>query len=220
MNVIITNDTQHFNRKCAEEIANQIRAKTDSVLGFATGHTTEGVYRELLAMHRSEGLDFSRITAFTLDEYAGAFLDNPASCSARMTAQLFSRVNADAGRIHFMDSTAPDLNRVCSDYEERIRQAGGIDMQILGIGTNGHIAFNEPGAPFHSVTRVVDVGEQTVAARAAMFGSLEQVPRLGVSMGIKTKNRFVGQRGGQGGHRALGAAILRCPPLCCSYTQR
>jgi glucosamine-6-phosphate deaminase len=186
MRIIVTKDVENFNRRSAREVADQIRNKPDSVLGFATGNTTEGVYRELVSLHREGQLDFGHVSSFVLDEYEGAFLGNPASCAARMTAQLFGQVNMQKNHIHLMDSTATDLDRVSAEYEEQIRKCGGIDLQILGIGTNGHIAFNEPGTAFHSITRVVNVGEQTRTARAGMFSASGEVPRQGVTMGIKT----------------------------------
>jgi glucosamine-6-phosphate deaminase len=186
MRIVVTQDPESFNRRSAREVADQIRNKPDSVLGFATGNTTEGVYRELVSLHREGQLDFGHVSSFVLDEYEGAFLDNPASCAARMTAQLFGQVNMQKNHIYLMDSMAADLDRVCAEYEEQIRKSGGIDLQILGIGTNGHIAFNEPGTAFHSITRVVNVGEQTRTARAGMFSASGEVPRKGVTMGIKT----------------------------------
>ncbi|CAH0120623.1 putative glucosamine-6-phosphate deaminase 2 [Paenibacillus sp. CECT 9249] len=186
MKWIVEQSTEAFNRRSAQEITEQIGRKADSRISFATGSTTKGIYRELAALYRQGGLDFSRVEAFVLDEYQGASQANPASCLARLTAQLFDQVNMDASRIHFFDSMAADLHQVAEAYERNIRALGGIDLQVLGLGANGHIGFNEPGTPFHAVTRVVDVGEETIEARAEMFGSRELVPRQGITLGIKT----------------------------------
>ncbi|RXZ83738.1 glucosamine-6-phosphate deaminase [Paenibacillaceae bacterium] len=186
MKWIVEQSTEAFNKRSARAIAELIQKKPDSRISFATGSTTKGIYEELVALHQQEALDFSRIEAFVLDEYQGASQTNPASCLARLHAQLFGKVNIDPSRIHSFDSLAEDLHQVAADYERNIAVLGGIDLQILGLGANGHIGFNEPGTPFHAITRVVDVGEETIDARAEMFGARELVPRLGVSLGIKT----------------------------------
>ena len=186
MEHIVETDETAFNRRSALEIAELIKKKADIRICFATGATTKGIYHELADLHRHEGLDFSQVTAFVLDEYEGASADNPASCLARLNDQLFDRVNMKKSNISSIASTSSDLHQVSKEYEEHIGLAGGIDLMLLGIGTNGHIGFNEPGSPFHSTTRVVPIGEDTIHARANMFGSRENVPKTGVTMGIKT----------------------------------
>ncbi|WP_163875651.1 glucosamine-6-phosphate deaminase [Paenibacillus favisporus] len=186
MKLIMEENACDFNRRSAAEIARFIQNKPDARICFATGETTKGIYAELAELYKQGEVDFSRVTAFVLDEYQGASRMNPASCLARLEAQLFGPVHLPEEHIHSFDSAAADLHHVCMEYENIIRSEGGIDLQILGIGTNGHIGFNEPGASFDSISRVVEVGQETIVARSEMFGSKELVPRTGVTMGIKT----------------------------------
>ncbi|WP_145950160.1 glucosamine-6-phosphate deaminase [Paenibacillus sp. Y412MC10] len=186
MKLIVEENETDFNRQSAVEIAKYIQTKPDARICFATGETTKGIYAELVELYKEGKVDFSRVTAFVLDEYQGASRENPASCLGRLEAQLFGPVRLPNEHIHSIDSNAADLHLVCREYENIIQSKGGIDLQILGIGTNGHIGFNEPGTSFHSITRVVAVGQETIQARANMFGSLDLVPRTGVTMGIKT----------------------------------
>lgn len=183
---LITAEPSDFDRTAAEIVAEQIRHKPDSVLGFATGSTTVQFHRELAALHVREGLDFSLISSFNLDEYRGISAADPESCRYRMEEQLFAKINITRNRIYFLDGLAEDMDQECSEYERQIERLGGIDLQVLGIGTNGHIAFNEPGTPFHTDTRVVDIAKQTIQDKSLLFGSESNVPRQGVTMGIRS----------------------------------
>jgi len=158
----------------------------DLVLGLATGGTPIRVYRKLVEMHDNDRLDFSAVTTFNLDEYVGLPGDHPQSYRYFMQQQLFDHINVDLHRTHVPDGTAADLATAACDYEGRIRQAGGIDLQLLGIGSNGHIAFNEPGSAADSRTRVVDLTSETIEANARFFDSPDQVPRKAITMGIGT----------------------------------
>lgn len=185
MRLLISNGELNFNQLAATEIAKQIRRNPDVVLGFATGNTTEGVHYELVRMYENKEIDFSQIHSFNLDEYVGVTRKDLSSCYARMENQLFKHVNIPQKNIHFLDGRASSLENECLNYEEKIKQFGGIDIQILGIGENGHIAFNEPGTPFHSDTHTVDITEDTIQAKASMFGSIQSVPKKGITMGIR-----------------------------------
>jgi glucosamine-6-phosphate deaminase len=186
MRLIVKPDLESWAYAAARLVADQLNTKPKSVLGFATGETTTHLHRALVTLAQHDDIDFSQATTFQVDEYVGVQRNNPASCYARMEAQLFKNVPLRAEAIHFPDVLAESLEQACINYEALIQQHGGIDLQILGIGANGHIGFNEPGTSFDSITHITDIAPQTVAAKASMFGSSEAVPRHGMTMGIKT----------------------------------
>jgi len=167
-------------------IARVVRDQPDAVLGLATGRTPQRLYQELIRLHRDEGLDFSRITTFNLDEYVGLPGDHPQSYREFMRENLFRHINIDPARTHVPNGTAPDLHAECRSYEERIRLSGGIDLQLLGLGRNGHIGFNEPTGSLRSRTWVKILSEQTLRDNSAVFGSFENMPRHALTMGIGT----------------------------------
>ena len=175
-----------MSQRGAEIVAAQLRVKPDGVIGFATGSTPLGVYRRLIEMHRSEDLDFSHVTTFNLDEYVGLDPDHEQSYHHFMWTHLFDHVNVDRSRVHIPEGTGEDLDAFCASYEELIDRAGGLDLQILGIGANGHLAFNEPGSSLGSRTRVKPITEKTIHDNARFFGGPDQVPRSAVTMGIGT----------------------------------
>ena len=186
MRVIIEADPESGSRRAAKIIADTVRAKPDCVLGLATGGTPLGTYRELIRLHREEGLDFSSVTTFNLDEYVGLGPTHPQSYRFFMERNLFDHINISPSRVHVPDGRALDFAQFCRRYEEHIRAAGGIDLQLLGIGTDGHIAFNEPGSSLGSRTRLKTLTSETIRDNARFFGSAEKVPRLAVTMGVGT----------------------------------
>ena len=154
------------------------------MLGLATGSTPLGVYRELIRMHNEEALDFSRITTFNLDEYVGLGPRHPQSYRHFMQTNFFDHINVNPKRTHVPDGRALDFDAHCKQYEQRIADCGGIDLQLLGIGSDGHIAFNEPGSSLGSRTRLKTLARETVHDNARFFGSEEEVPRLAITMGV------------------------------------
>ncbi len=186
MLVIIKDDYEAISREAARLVANRLRKKPNLVLGLATGSTPLGLYGELIRMHRQEGLDFSKVTTFNLDEYVGLNPDHPQSYHYFMRENLFSRINLDPRFVHLPDGMAMDIDQHCHWYEEQIRAAGGIDLQVLGIGANGHIAFNEPGSSLGSRTRVKTLTGTTREANARFFASEDEVPRYALTMGVGT----------------------------------
>lgn len=170
----------------ARIIANQVIGQPDSVLGLATGGTPLGSYQELIRLHRAGQLDFSRVTTFNLDEYVGLGPQHAQSYHRFMFSNLFDAINIDPQRVHLPDGLASDLTEACADYERQIVEAGGIDLQLLGIGTDGHIAFNEPGSSLASRTRLKTLARQTVDDNARFFDHSDDVPRLAVTMGVGT----------------------------------
>jgi len=184
--VLITKNYDELSEKAAKIIADAIRNKPNLVLGLATGGTPVGCYRELVRMHKEEKLDFSRVVTFNLDEYIGLPPTHPQSYRYFMNENLFNHVNIRMENTHIPDGMTDDPQKTCEEFEKAIETAGGIDLQLLGIGTNGHIAFNEPGSPFNSRTRVVEISEQTRKDNARFFQSIDEVPRQAISMGIGT----------------------------------
>ncbi len=186
MRVIIQTDPESASRRAARFIADLVRRKPDCVLGLATGSTPLPTYRELIRLHREEGLDFSQVTTFNLDEYVGLPPTHPQSYRHFMQESLFNQLNIPAEKTHVPDGLAQDFPAACSEYEEQIKKAGGIDLQLLGLGADGHIAFNEPGSSLGSRTRLKSLTSETIRDNARFFGSEDQVPRLAVTMGVGT----------------------------------
>ena len=186
MEVIVQDDPQAISKQAARSVGQLLRKKPQAVLGLATGATMIPFYRELVRMHCQEGLDFSRAVTFNLDEYVGLSPENPSSFHRFMWDHLFSQVNIQPQSVHIPDGQAEDLAQACSSYEEEIRRQGGIDLQFLGIGCNGHIGFNEPYSPLRSRTRAQTLSLQTVQINQRHFGTDREVPRRVLTMGIGT----------------------------------
>jgi len=186
MDIVICQDYGEMSKRAAGVVAELVRRKPNAVLGFATGSSPVGLYKELIRMHREEGLDFSGCTTFNLDEYVGLASDHPQGYFHFMHENLFHAINVPAERIHVPSGTEKDHAAFCERYEAMIREAGGIDLQILGIGSDGHIAFNEPGSSLGSRTRMVTLTEQTIQDNSRFFEKEEDVPRHAISMGVGT----------------------------------
>ena len=186
MRVIIQETSEAASRLAARAVAELIHRQPYAVLGFATGSTQLQFCQELARMHREEGLDFSRTTTFNLDEYVGVARDHPTSFAHFMRRHLFSHLNVPAGNIHIPDGLTLDIQLECERYERSIKSVGGIDLQILGIGRNGHIAFNEPCSSLASRTRVTRLTRRTIQDNARFFASEDSVPTHAITMGIGT----------------------------------
>ena len=186
MEVIIQPNAEMAAQAVADFIARALSAKPDVVLGLATGCTMESVYDRLVQKHRDDGLDFSRCHTFNLDEYVGLTADDPGSYHYFMRQRFFDCVNIDQRNTHLPDGMAENLETECADYEKRITARGGIDLQVLGIGLNGHLGFNEPLSAFRSRTRVQTLSRMTRAQNAPLFPSPNQMPRRAITMGVGT----------------------------------
>jgi glucosamine-6-phosphate deaminase len=187
MLVVLKSNYEELSREAARIVANGVRQNSAIRLGLATGNTTLGVYRELARLHREEALDFSRVITFNLDEYLGISPEHPHSFHRFMLDNFFSKVNIDPRNVHIPDGTITgDYDKHCAAYEDQIQRAGGIDLQILGIGRNGHIGFNEPTSSFASKTRLKVLSKATVDDNRKFFGPGETVPRCAITMGIGT----------------------------------
>ena len=186
MRIIRAKDYDDMSRKAAAVLAAQVTVKPDCVLGLATGSTPIGTY-DCLAQWCKEGvLDFSRVSTVNLDEYRGLDHANDQSYYYFMNKNLFSRINIDPEHTHVPNGMEPDPEKESKRYEELIRSLGGIDIQLLGIGHDGHIGFNEPNSFFDKYTHCVDLTEMTIEANKRFFASADEVPRQAYTMGIGT----------------------------------
>lgn len=186
MKIIEARNYKEMSALAAGIIAAQVREKPDSVLGFATGSTPIGTYDALSAMNAAGTLDFSRVTTFNLDEYVGLPGDHPQSYRKFMWDHLFGKINILPGNVHLPCGIAEDFDDECAAYDAAIAQKGGLDLQLLGIGPDGHIGFNEPADVFVPGTHRTSLDPSTVKANARFFDSEDDVPRSALTMGIRT----------------------------------
>ncbi|MBN1575192.1 MAG: glucosamine-6-phosphate deaminase [Chitinispirillaceae bacterium] len=186
MEITIARSYEEMSAVSAGIIAKEIKRKHDLVLGLATGDTPVGTYKELVKIYKKEGLDFSKVTTFNLDEYVGLPPLHKNSYNYFMWENLFKHINITPSKVFVPQGNTEDPEEFCAWYEGQIKKAGGIDLQILGIGGDGHIAFNEPGSSFASPTRVKALYEQTIIDNARFFDKQEDVPRFAITMGVGT----------------------------------
>ena len=185
MKIIRAKDYKDMSRKAANIISAQIIIKPNCVLGLATGSTPIGTYQQLVEWYNKGDLDFSEVTSVNLDEYKGLERTNEQSYYYFMHDNLFSHVNIDLARTHLPDGMEPDADKACADYDRIIESVGGVDLQLLGLGHNGHIGFNEPGTAFEKGTHCVRLTERTIKANQRFFASADDVPRYAYTMGIR-----------------------------------
>lgn len=186
MKIYKAKDYKDMSRKAANIISAQVIMKPNCVLGLATGSTPIGTYDQLVEWYNKGDLDFSEVTTVNLDEYKGLPRTNDQSYYYFMHQHLFDRVNIDPERTNVPNGMEPDAEKECGRYEELIRSLGGVDLQLLGLGHNGHIGFNEPGEAFEKETHCVDLTESTIEVNKRFFASADDVPKQAYTMGIKT----------------------------------
>ncbi|WML34922.1 glucosamine-6-phosphate deaminase [Clostridium sp. OS1-26] len=186
MRIIVVDNYEEMSKKAASVVASQIILKPNSVLGLATGDTPLGMYKELITMYNKKEIDFSEIESFNLDEYYRIDKNNSQSYHYYMVKNFFSHVNIEKEKINIPNGMAENIEEECKNYDEKINRVGGIDIQVLGIGVNGHIGFNEPAVNFEAGTHLVNLDEKTIQSNSRFFKSIEQVPTRAISMGIKT----------------------------------
>ncbi|MDD2362726.1 MAG: glucosamine-6-phosphate deaminase [Oscillospiraceae bacterium] len=185
MRIIRTKDYNSMSRYAAKFMAAQIILKPDSVLGLATGSTPIGAYKQLIEWCKDGDLDFSSVKTVNLDEYCGLSGDHDQSYRYFMNQNLFNHLNIDMNNTNVPNGIASDLQAECKRYDELIKSIGGVDLQLLGIGHNGHIGFNEPNTEFDKNTHVVDLKQSTIDANARFFKSKDDVPKQALTMGNK-----------------------------------
>ena len=186
MKIYETENYEEMSRKAANILSAQVILKPDCVLGLATGSTPIGTYDKLVEWYEKGDLDFSEVKTVNLDEYRGLTRDNDQSYYYFMHEHLFDRVNIDPENTNVPNGTEPDADKECERYEKLIESMGGVDIQLLGLGHNGHIGFNEPADEFDKVTHCVDLQESTIEANKRFFASADDVPRQAYTMGIKS----------------------------------
>ncbi|MGN6544403.1 MAG: glucosamine-6-phosphate deaminase [Aureliella sp.] len=186
MRVVILKNAEEVSKRAAEIVANVVQQKPAAVLGLATGSTPLATYQRLIELYQAGQVSFAQVKTFNLDEYVGLAPSHPQSYHYFMHSQLFEQIDVDPARCHVPDGQAGDYRTYGQQYEQAIAEAGGIDLQLLGIGTDGHIAFNEPGSSLASRTRLKALTEQTRRDNSRFFDSLDQVPKLAISMGVGT----------------------------------
>ena len=186
MQIIRATDYDHMSRMAANIISAQVIMKPDCVLGLATGSTPIGTYEQLIRWYEKGDLDFSRVRSINLDEYKGLSPENDQSYRYFMNEHLFRHINIKLENTNVPDGLEEDSEKACAAYNEIIRQSGGIDLQLLGLGHNGHIGFNEPSEEFIKETHCVDLAQSTIDANSRFFASMDLVPKQAYTMGIQT----------------------------------
>ena len=210
MEVLIYDTYEQMSKAAAGQVADVLNSKPNAVLGMATGSTPLGVYEELVRMHREEGLDFSQVTTFNLDEYVGLPVTHEQSYHYFMYENFFKHVNVPPQNIYIPSGTTNNYEAFCRWYEQRIEESGGIDVQILGIGSDGHIAFNEPTSSLSSRTRLKTLAKPTIDDNARFFEKREDVPIYAITMGVGTileARRIILLANGENKADAVAAAV-------------
>ncbi|EHI97782.1 Glucosamine-6-phosphate deaminase [Clostridium sp. DL-VIII] len=184
MKLLVVKDYEEMSKVAAETFKEVINEKPEAILGLATGSTPVGLYKYLIEMNKNKEIDFSKIKTVNLDEYVGLGEENPQSYRYFMNENLFNHVNINKSNTFVPNGLAKDLDEETKNYDKRIDELGGIDLQILGIGSNGHIAFNEPDEFLISETHVTNLAQSTIEANSRFFNSIEEVPTKAISMGI------------------------------------
>lgn len=192
MNILVVKDYDQMSKKAAHLLVGQILQKPNSVLGVATGSTPLGLYKELIKFYNEGMISFEKVTTFNLDEYLGLDTSHEQSYAYYMYENLFRHIDIKEGHHNIPSGITEDFEEECRRYEELISKSGGIDLQVLGIGRNGHIGFNEPDIKFEARTHVVKLDDQTIRDNARFFDNIEDVPKEAISMGIKTIMRSRG----------------------------
>jgi len=186
MRIVKVKNYEQLSQMATDIIAGRIRQKQDLVLGLSAGSTPILTYQLLAQEHQQTGLDFSKTKTFNLDEYYGLSPTHSQSYRYFMEKHFFSKINLKKENIHFLNGLIKNPSKECQKYEQEIKKAGGVDLQILGIGHNGHIGFNEPGSSFNSKTRVVKLDRQTIITNSRNFKAAERIPQKALTIGIQT----------------------------------
>ena len=186
MVIIKASSYEDLSRKAANIISAQVILNKKSVLGLATGSSPLGVYKQLIDWYNKNDVDFSAVTTINLDEYLGLTGESDQSYRYFMNKNFFDYINVKKENTHVPNGLAEDMDAECERYDNLIEEVGGIDVQLLGIGHNGHIGFNEPNMAFERMTHVVDLGERTIEANKRFFDNIDDVPRQAITMGIKS----------------------------------
>jgi len=186
MRIIKVKDYEEMSEKACSYLVENLQSKKYPVLGLATGSTPEGMYQKLIEKNKNKEISFENVTTFNLDEYVGLHKNNDQSYYFYMHDKLFNHIDIKEENIHLPNGNTENLEKECNEYEAAIKKKGPVDVQVLGIGVNGHIGFNEPGTPFTSRTHIVTLDESTRKANARFFNSMDEVPTKAITMGIES----------------------------------
>lgn len=184
MRIQVMDDYEQLSYWAARVVLSQVTLQSNSVLGLATGSTPEGMYQRLVDMYQQGKVDFSDVTTFALDEYLGLSPDHPQSYQYYLYNNFFNHINLPPENINLPPGDTTDPEMACQNYEQAIASAGGIDLQVVGIGVNGHIGFNEPASSLNTDTHIVDLAEETIQANSRFFDNIDEVPRQAITMGM------------------------------------
>ena len=184
MRIIVCENYEEVSKKAAQMILSQVTLKPNSVLGLATGSTPIGMYENLVKLNKKGDIDFSEVRTFNLDEYYNLPIDNNQSYHYFMYKNLFEHININPKNIHIPNGMTDDVDAECERYDELIKNAGGVDIQVLGIGNNAHIGFNEPTVNFEKGTHLVELDDSTIEANSRFFDNIEDVPKKAITMGV------------------------------------
>ena len=184
MKIIVTKNYEELSKVAANEMADVVKSNPSAVLGLATGGSPIGMYKELIRMNEAGEIDFSKVTTVNLDEYVGLSGDHPQSYRYFMNDNLFNHINIDKNNTYVPNGLAEDVEAECKNYDNKIAELGGTDIQLLGIGNNGHIAFNEPDENLVSGTHLTSLTQDTIEANARFFDSIDEVPKTALTMGL------------------------------------
>ena len=184
MKIIVTKNYDELSKVAANEMANVVKNNPKAILGLATGGSPIGMYKELIRMNKAGEIDFSKITTVNLDEYVGLSGDHPQSYRYFMNENLFNHINIDKNNTYVPNGLAENIEEECKNYDNKIANLGGTDVQLLGIGNNGHIAFNEPADDLVSGTHLTNLTQATIEANARFFDSIDEVPKTALTMGL------------------------------------
>ncbi|MBQ5696423.1 MAG: glucosamine-6-phosphate deaminase, partial [Clostridium sp.] len=182
--LMVVNNYEELSKVAAKEFSKVIKEKENAVLGLATGGSPVGMYKELIKMYEQKELNFSKITTVNLDEYIGLNPEHNQSYRYFMNNNLFNHINIDKSNTFVPNGLAEDLEAQCKEYDQKIVELGGIDIQLLGVGNNGHIAFNEPNNELSSGTHIISLTDNTIEANARFFDNIDDVPRKAITMGV------------------------------------
>lgn len=210
MRVILCNDYEEMSATGAKLIADQVKSNPKSILGLATGSTPVGVYKKLVEMFENGEIDFKDVKTFNLDEYYPIAQNDPQSYYYFMQDNLFGKINVSAENINIPNGEASDPVEECKQYDEKLAASGGVDLQLLGIGINGHIGFNEPEENLHASTHCTDLTESTIQANSRFFESAELVPTKALTMGIGSilsAKKILIMANGKNKHEAVSALL-------------
>lgn len=184
MKIVVVKDYEELSKRAGEMIVKEVCENPEITLGLATGSTPIGTYKEMIRHYKEGKVDYSKVKTFNLDEYIGIEKDHEASYNYYMKDNLFNHINIDMTNVHIPDGKASNMEKQCKEYDRKIEDAGGIGIQLLGIGSNGHIGFNEPGDELSAGTCIVELSDSTIKDNEKHFSDKEEVPRSAITLGM------------------------------------